>query len=190
MNFLFFKKRKGGFTLIELVVTIAIVALISGITLFNYHTFSGGVVLENLAYEVALAVRQAQFFGINVKETGGSFQSGYGVYFDIDNPGQFVLFADINNDHSYDSDDIVVDLYKMTRGLSIQKLCVDSDCSSSQKLSITFIRPDPNAIIKVENNSIEYSEAEIYVGSPDSDVPNKIITVGVAGLISVGTSQE
>ena len=57
---------KRAFSLIELLVVLAIITLITSIVLINHSVFNGGVVLESLAYEIALITRQAQFFSINV----------------------------------------------------------------------------------------------------------------------------
>lgn len=69
--FLSFKKNKAntasqeGFTLTELLVVMGIVFMISTISLSNYNKFGRTIDLENTAYAVALAVREAQVFGIN-----------------------------------------------------------------------------------------------------------------------------
>lgn len=195
---------KKAFSLIELIVVIGIITLITSVVLFNHNTFSGGVALENLAYEVALAVRQAQFFGINVRvaDVGGNptFDAGYGVYFDINNPTTFILFSDLNNNRFYDGASENVDIYTITRGNEIKLLCVDAGCSNPStqafdELHITFIRPEPDAIIKTKDpylcgtgTSIQCSLAKIYVGSPSDNVRDKIISVGVTGFISVETA--
>ncbi|MBU1557670.1 prepilin-type N-terminal cleavage/methylation domain-containing protein [Patescibacteria group bacterium] len=200
-------KTSGGFSLIELMVVMAIVTLITGITLFNHNTFSGGVALENLAYEIALAVRQAQFFGINVRAAstgagGSTFNTGYGVYFNKANPTSFILFADTNNDRFYSGSAEIVEVYTMKRGNQIKYLCVDGGCSSPEtssleQLQITFVRPEPDAVIKTMVPTLcgvgietECGIAKIYVGSPSENVSDKIIVVGVTGFISVETSSQ
>ena len=196
--FHFLRSRKG-FSLIELMVVISIVTLISGVTLFNHNRFRGGVALENLAYEIALAIRQAQFFGINVRMIEGSFDTGYGVYFDKTDPTSFILFADLNDNRFYDDSNEIIDVYTITRGNQIKYLCVDGEClnpeaSDTEELHITFVRPEPDAIIKTEKPSdcgsgteIECGLAEIYIGSPSENVPDKVISVGMTGFISVDT---
>lgn len=205
---LFFNKNKNyklntnsGFSLIELVVVIAIMTIISGVTLFNQGKFSGNVSLENLAYEIALTIRQAQFFGMNVREvtSGGSstFDSGYGVFFDKSNPNSFIFFADLNNNRFYDGAGEVLEVYNMTRGNYIKYLCIDGGCadpstSTINDLAITFKRPDPDALIKTSNTAncgaalnSGCGIAEIIVGSPRNNVTNKTITIMYVGQISV-----
>lgn len=196
-NFLKKIKEEKGFSLIELIVVVAIITLLTSATLFSHSRFSGGVTLESLAYEIALTVRQAQFFGINVRNVGGVFDAGYGVYFDKNNPTSFILFADTNDDRFYSGPSEIIEVYTITRGNQIKYLCVDSECvnpevSIVEGLQITFVRPEPDAVIKTTNTtlcgagtSLECGLAEIHIGSPKENTPDKIISVGVTGFISV-----
>jgi len=202
-----------GFSLIEMLMVVAIIALISSSVLINFTVFNGGVTLENLAYEISLIVRQAQFFSINVLQAGTpgniTFDAAYGVSFsnssENDQNKQFILFADINNDGIYEPDeDELVEVYHITKGNIIKYLCVYGTCPASEskanlaidngidKLEITFKRPDPSAMFTtnnvnqcgVENKSCGY--AKIFVGSTNPKVNDKVITVGITGQISVG----
>lgn len=90
----------AGFTLIELLVVMSISMLIMTGVLANYNRYRSATVLSNLAYSVALGVREAQVYGLSFR-SGVSAQS-YGIYF-ATNPGtSFVIFADTaNNDKFY-----------------------------------------------------------------------------------------
>lgn len=191
-----------GFSLIELVVVIAILTAITSIVLFNQSIFSSNVVLQNLAYEIALTVRQAQFFGINVRETslgGGTFESGYGVFFDVNTPNSFIFFADIDNDNIFDNPQEIIEVYNMTQNNYIKYLCVDAFCTNPptpgvNELNIVFHRPDPNAVIKTDTSSVCGSgvddtceTAKVYIGSPRDDISNKIIIINSVGQISISS---
>lgn len=212
---MFFKKDKKtnkklqtnkGFSIVELMVVVAMITIITGVALVRHTVFSGGVALENLAYEIALTVRQAQFFGMNVKGFGSGvgtdFTTGYGAYFSVSDPTSFILFADIDDDRVYDGVSELVEKYNIVRGNRIKYLCVvgsvdycvEPDLSPVIDLTIVFLRPDPDAIIKTDNisdcgadPSVGCSSAQIYVGSPKDDVPDKIINVGITGQISIST---
>jgi prepilin-type N-terminal cleavage/methylation domain-containing protein len=88
-----------GFTIIELLVVTGIFAMMTTLVLANYPRFNAQIILENTAYEVALEVRQAQSFGLGVREAAaaaGTFP-GYGVRIPditVDNT-QVYLYADI-----------------------------------------------------------------------------------------------
>ncbi len=183
-----------AFSVIELLVVVAIISLISGIVLYNHRIFSGGVALENLAYEIALTIRQAQFFGVNVRVAqttsgGTTFEAPYGVYFDINNPSQFIFFADLDADGYYDSPGELVEAYNITPGRQIKNLCIEDSCASPvDELNITFKRPDPDAVIKtdkVPDCGDGCSSAQIYVGTTDGSLPDKVVNIGVTGQISI-----
>jgi len=195
-------KTDKGFSLIELIVVIAIMTVITSVVLFNQNLFNSNIILENLAYEIALTVRQAQFFGINVRQTdlgGGSFEAGYGAFFDINNPTSFIFFADIDNDNKFDNPAEIVETYNMTQNNYIKYLCADDRCdnpslSDVETLSIVFHRPDPNAVIKTDSVSLCGSGVNdtceisgVYIGSPRDDVSNKVINVSSVGQISISS---
>ncbi|MFA5934474.1 MAG: prepilin-type N-terminal cleavage/methylation domain-containing protein [Candidatus Paceibacterota bacterium] len=174
--------RKGrlltGFTLIELLITIVIFVLLTGVVLFNQKDFDGTILLKNLTYDIALTIRQAQIYGVNVKESkfSGDFSS-YGIYFDssLGENQKFIFFADTgykNNDaytngtpdkkfsgevSCLSDDPECIQKYLIKKNFFISKLCVGTDsnlCSSTQvdKLIIYFQRPNPDALIYYFND--------------------------------------
>lgn len=196
-------KSDKGFSLVELILVITIMTIITTVVLVRQATFSGSVSLESLAYEVALTVRQAQFFGVNVREVniGGfkTFESGYGVFFDKLNPTSFVLFADLNSNYTYDGTSELVEIYNMTRGNYIKYLCVDSQCSDPSsstfdKLYLTFRRPNPESVIRTDNVAncgtivrTGCGLAKIYITSPAENVRDKIVIIRSTGQVSIET---
>lgn len=194
------RQSQSGFTIVELIVSLAIFAIMTSLILSKYGKFDQGVILTNLAYDVALTIRNAQSYGLNVRsaardtnafdysvttaESGGT----YGVHFDISTPTEFIFFVDANGNGIYD--DSVNSDQKTTikRGSSISSMCVSitKSCADGgtdvQKLDITFKRPDPNAII-IANNGTKYGYAEIVLKAVDNTT-RKVI-VNFTGQISV-----
>lgn len=94
------QKRHDGFTLVELLVSIGIIALISAIVLFNHQDFSDVVELSNVTEDVALNIRQAQVDGLAVKQFSRSqdpFGPGRGIHINV-NETRYVYFADLGPD--------------------------------------------------------------------------------------------
>ncbi len=197
-----FKKKvlkNRGFTLIELVVSIGIFALMTGILLSKYGNFNNSVILTNLAYDVAITIRTAQSYGIDVKGVENpnnnnqvEYNNPYGVYFDrsnIDKSKQMIFFADFNGNDKYNSgSNEEINTYILKRGMYISALCAgssSSDCSTNRtKLNILFKRPDPKAIISNDENCpIDCNYGRIELTSVDGS--KKYVEVRSTGQISV-----
>lgn len=185
-------QTQAGFTVIELLVVIGIFALISGITLFNFSAFSGQTTLNNLTYEIALAVREAQVYGIAVRETspGSEIFPSYGTYFDIDQDTEFILFADTAptgaSDGIYTAEDDLLESFSIRKGNRISELCgfvsPSDPCTAVNELHITFTRPDPEASI-LDGEGNPYSYARISVTSLDDKTRD--VSVWSNGQIAV-----
>jgi hypothetical protein len=134
------------------------------VAMFNQAGLSSNILLTNLAYETALAVREAQTYGIGVRATGvANFEKGYGVYFEKDNPNQIVVFGDSDGNDTYTDQSELQSLYeiKNQRGNKIKSICIGpspcAEISTGQKLSIMFKRPNPEAafhLFDMDNTAI------------------------------------
>lgn len=191
---MFETQSKRGFTLIEMIVVVGIFSFITAIVLANNSKFNGDILITNLAYEIALTIRQAQVFGLSVREfaVGGvsEFNVGYGVYFSSGTTGSFVFYADRNRNNQYDSGELV-ETFTLGHGNFIKRLCAVtgagarrcSDTGDINWLSVTFLRPLPDATIKTSNPSESYASAEVHVSSPQGK--ERTVLSGVTGQISV-----
>src|SRR3989344_9636523 len=92
-----------GFSLIEIVVVMAIFMTISSVVVVSQRRFGGNLLITNLAYDVALTMRQAQVYGISVRKVKAvsdpegiaQFERSYGIH--IGTAGYYILFADADN---------------------------------------------------------------------------------------------
>ena len=199
------KKFQAGFTLVELLVTITIFVILTGIVLFNQTKFNSTILLTNLAYDTALTIRQAQTYGINIKEFNGSGNFlPYGVHFETGaNNKSFILFADTSYVQGTDLVHVFasptqatcltaygcVSRYNITRGNYISKLCStgparSEDCTVT-KLDILFQRPNPDAKIYANGDAgTENVQARIFLSSSDNSSTREI-DVQANGLIQI-----
>ena len=84
-----------GFTLVEILISISIMAIFFSITLYDYGSFSDNLALSSAGQEISLAIRQVQDSGINVKSnSSGDFSSAYGIYFSTTDPTNYYFFVD------------------------------------------------------------------------------------------------
>ncbi len=150
-----------GFTLVEMIVTVGIFALISASIIARNATFDEEVLLNNMAYDIALSVRRAQNYGINVRASEGQFDRPYGVHF---NTGEqtYAFFADADADDLYDAPEELLETFTLGRGATVKALCDLSNTSCDLKeLTVLFKRPDPDAVMYSEKTPIARSRIDI-----------------------------
>ena len=188
----FHKSHWRGFTLIELVVVTGIMVLISSLILTSSSKFGGVVTLRNLAYDIALSIRQAQTYGIAVRRFSNSnFKAGYGVHFDLSNSTSFVLFADaVSTNGLYDQGELVQS-ETIGRGFNIVDLCATTNLSDTEgcglsSLDILFKRPEPDAQIRINGGAQVNAKGRIVVSSPRGD--RLSIVVEAPGQIAVASA--
>jgi len=174
----FFKHRdkgllaQAGFTLIELLVVIAIFGLLTTVIFARQSQFSGSTLLTNVAYQIALTLRQAQVYGLSVREfSSDKFNYPYGVHFDkasgsntsiiffVDSEAEFPVSSDYDpqmpsaavSGTCGASGNPCLDLLTITRGNYVYDVCAvpsgGSTCTSADELDVSFVRPDPEARI-------------------------------------------
>lgn len=192
-------KQPKGFTLVELVVVIAIMVVITGTVMLRQSRFDSSTLLRSLAYSVALTVRSAQVYGTSVRGTasGGTtvFAPAYGVYFN--NATSYMLFADLNGNGVYDAGtDAVVQTYQIGAGFQISKFCgvytggtrhCSTDSSPITWLTIYFKRPVPDALFN-SSATESYAGAYIQISAINDPTNTHSITVSSTGEIAVGVS--
>jgi prepilin-type N-terminal cleavage/methylation domain-containing protein len=196
------KQKQKGFTLVELLVTISIFVILTGIVLWNQTKFNSTILLTNLAYDTALTIRQAQSYGINIKEFNTDQFVPYGVHFE-ENSKSFILFADTGydpdnpsavNNYEGETDECLsihgcVSRYSIKRGNYVSNIeAFDGSTSiSKEQLEIVFKRPNPDAIIYAkdlgDSNYTLFDKAIITLKGVDDSI--RTVSVQSNGLIEV-----
>jgi prepilin-type N-terminal cleavage/methylation domain-containing protein len=159
--------KNKGFTLAEIMVSIAIVVMIMSVVLFGYRSYDDSIILSSAAQEMAISIRQAQSYGVSVKQVvGGDFNTSYGISFNLSNPGSYYIFADKNNNGKYDGDvncssgTECVEKDDLKNAVGLSSFCSTDlggteTCPAQgvQSVSILFKRPDTDAYIYTFNSS-------------------------------------
>jgi Tfp pilus assembly protein FimT len=198
-----------GFTIIELVISVAIFVFMTTLVVAKYGNFNTSTLLTDTAYDTALVVRLAQTYGVSVKNsaaTGTNFNLPYGVDFNLGSsycggstsaPNTFVLFADSNPstaDGLCGVSDTSITPYTLSQGTTITSLCAGADQTSCEtsgqsmdRLDISFVRPNPEGNIcgtKSGVSTCSYAFAEVVLSSA-SGGSSRTITIRQNGQISV-----
>lgn len=196
-----------GFTLVELLVTVSVFTILTGVVLYNQSKFNGTILLTSLAYDTALTVRQAQTYGINIRSfnyNGENIFTPYGVHFQTNEPynKSFILFSaldynfeDINslkfggtNTNDCIIEDGCVSRYNIQRGNYVSDICLDNtENCGAQSLDVFYVRPNPEAIIKAADSlgsSVSPSKAIIKLSNSENSFTREVV-VQSNGLIYV-----
>lgn len=177
-----FKKQKG-FTVIELVVVMAIVGILSAVIGLSYNAHNKYNSVHLSAIRVLDIFREAQNKTVVSErlEVDGEMsvpKGGWGVYFE-ENSNKITLFADIDDntlfDPGVDKDIVVSEIY--LSDVKIESILASIEGTSVLVDDIAMFFIPPEGKIKITNNNKigdsefeEYSRFEITVRHNDADV--------------------
>jgi len=202
------KARSSGFTLVELMVSIGIFIFLTALVIANYGSFNDDTLLTSMAYDVALAMRDAQAYGLNVQafNSSNNFNYPYGMDFASSNSNSMTFFADSypsRGNNSYgdgvytSSSDSAITVYTFARGGLTKCLYATNSTppspnpcpttgNTTASLDITFRRPNPNAIIRANGvtTGSPYAYGVIQIQNA-SKTSTRSIVVNETGEIAV-----
>lgn len=195
-------KNNKGMTYVELIVVLAIFALITAVTVYNYRGFQSKVDIKNLGSDIALKIVEAQNSSLSGKLPSRSYdpntwKPSYGVYFDItaDNKS-FIYFTDLNADRLYDTSSTCpatgecLDKPIITKGNSISGIAKYSGATPTAitNLTITFKRPDSNAWFSLNGvpttTGFDYFQITVISPATPTQITSKI-SIYPSGRIEV-----
>jgi prepilin-type N-terminal cleavage/methylation domain-containing protein len=208
MNRLGLSMRLRAFTLIELMVSLAVILVLTTVLLYRYPETAIRLTLVNATHSTALLMREAQVRGSAIDSLNSSL-GGYGVYVSLSQPNQLILFGDLVDssipkpygvtvgDGFFQNSSPIDETKTITTLPSryvISKLCVGSGfpftCNSAHipeiaSLTISFTRPNPVPSIYVNNTGTTNSAACIELRSPQAPLSGHVRTVQVysSGMI-------
>ena len=179
--------KKNGFTLLELIVSITIIAMVTGLFLANYSSANRRTDLTMTAQKLVADVRLAQSYALGLAKYGGSGSlnippGGWGVHFDLQNYGsnKYNIFADDNANTIYDGGEADerygAQVVYLPTNITIQSISIGS------KVDITFLPPDPITTI---NNGAATSTSVDIVLKDNKTNSIKTVRVNFLGLVEV-----
>lgn len=194
----------SGFTVVELLVTMSIVVLVTGIVMIRYSSFNSSVLLTSQAYLTAFDIREAQSLAVSVRGRSSEFREEYGVYFSMATPNIYQIFQDndANGDHNpvrYNPGEEIGAPYTIDPRFVIVNLCASNGASRTcyaddpesatevidptlNNITISFQRPDFDAEI-YSTARTGLRSAEIVFGNPDSPIRKKVSVFSSGQLV-------
>jgi prepilin-type N-terminal cleavage/methylation domain-containing protein len=172
------KSRRAGFSILEVLITAAIIGIITSIVTLRYGAFNNLILLKNEAFEVALDLRETQTRSLSAVGSSAEFRQPYGLYFSTEETDQYIVFADINGNGQYDADE-TLDTRRFDARFRLRRLCSGSSasCVSLGDLSVTFRRPNFDAIMVGDGALVTNGVVEIETITA--------VTINAAGQITV-----
>ena len=169
------KKNFNGFTMIELLITMAIIGTLSAALFFNYGPIQDNFTLQKSAQKLAQDLRRIQEMAMAAEKEkcNGSETSNFGVYFNTESNNKYIIFADCDNSKTRNEGDIDVEKISLEKKVEISVL-------SLSPLNVVFIPPDPTTLI---NNDKLITRAEVTLSLGDNK--NKTVEINNAGRIVI-----
>ncbi len=179
-----------GFTLVELLISLAIIVVMIAIIMTKFSAFDSVTLLKAAAYEIALTLRDAQVYSISVRGTGADFERPYGIHFT--NGNSYIFFRDVNtsanNTPAYDGGESISTLTTRTPA-AIVDICTEKnstlDCDVTWA-DVSFRRPEFKALFRDSAGATtNISKMQIKVQSTKNPADIWVVEVGLLGHISV-----
>lgn len=186
-----------GFTLVEMVTVIAIMAIIMGTLFANFRSWGGVSKLERDANDVASLVSTARQNSISVVKFGSDYPS-YGVSFSSQNGNNTVvtLYARCVTDISSGSFDYTGNTASCSSGKDVTAVTLTGSTVSNlsydtggngaiNRASVLFVRPDPIVKIYRNNTVLPTGTLTVTLQSTDGNATLRYVKVNTNGFVSI-----
>lgn len=204
--------EEKGFTLIEMIVVIALISILTTVILFNSGRLNSAVLVSNAAYEMGLIVRESQVAGLGVRavnsgatQTLAAFTSSHGVHFNMSTPTKVILFGDLNKNGAYDVGEMTQEYnIQNKRSGTILAICAKvnplasgpcttttTSYTTAATADIVFSRPNPEAFFKIRTSpggSIATHSGAIIVNVGFSNDVCRSVIIEKTGAVQVDSS--
>lgn len=196
--------RKNGFSLLELLVVVAIIIVLASVAIVNFSEVRGQLALKRAAHQLMQDIRKAQEMAMSslsleeAENCSSPFPpaKGYGVYIDrLESNKSYKLYADTSTASTdcetypptecweyYDAADCVVQTITIQEtGVFIANIL--NTAGGVQKMSANFKPPNPT--IKIKWLSLVMDEVEIVLALESDQTKTRSVVINKAGLLQV-----
>jgi prepilin-type N-terminal cleavage/methylation domain-containing protein len=176
-----------GFSLVELVISVAIISLLTTIFLANYHSINERTDLAMTAQTLVSDIRFAQANALGLIKYGDDIhEGGWGVFMSS-NPDErrYMMFADIDSSKDASSDEseqiFGAKTVNLPEKISIDSIYLDSGAPVSD-VNIIFSPPDP--LTYIVTNFGETQAINIRLKEAINNT-TKTVRINFLGLVEV-----
>jgi len=193
-----------GITLVEIIVVIFIISMFSIILIAGFPKIQKQFAFSRVTYKLAQDLRRVQDLGLSgVQINNGEIPArpittikGYGIYVNLNQPAQYIIYADINNNYKYDptssiecskelitdpQTDCVIETVNVSKESSELRIKNIENIDGSYT-SINFRPPSPT--IDIDNIAVAQNPVGIVLKLASS-ATTRTVWVNTAGLINI-----
>lgn len=184
--------NRKAFTMIELLVSIAIIVIITSVFLANYRTGNEKSKMNIVAHSFASDIRRAQNNSLGlIKYAGEAPSGGWGININLSsNNASYRIFADIDANRVFDAGEDAENYggsaITLPDGITFEYLDIvnsnnEGGGNDRQEINITFLPPDP--ITYIHDGIDEHSN--VWIGLVSDKGDQKQIHINFLGLIDI-----
>lgn len=178
-------KSEKGYTLIEMLIVIAMVAILMGTTLYNYSRQRSSDVVLFETQKLAQYIRRAQNLALSPQLEGGPV-NGFGIYISRA-LNTVTLFKDLNSNYLYDGGSEKIESFDLDQKVIMTGLQAPdtNPFPDESELNILYIPPDPT--LRIFNNSTDTgaSIGKITIAFAADTSKMRVINFNSVGLVEV-----
>ncbi|MBU1062695.1 hypothetical protein KJ700_00810, partial [Patescibacteria group bacterium] len=187
-----YTRYNNGFTVIEMLISAGIIAFLTTIFLVNYHGVSFKTELIIEAQKVVSNLNLTRSFSLSSRKYDKKVPAGgWGVYFSSLYSDRYLIFADVNNDNTYNLNEadeaneaLGGRIIKLPNKVIIDSMsvCTGDNCTEKveNSVSVVFVSPNPTIYI----NKATSTSARIKFKETGSN-STKTIEINSLGLSEV-----
>lgn len=182
--------KTAGFSIVELLVSIAIISIIVTTIVLRQDNFNQSVLLRNQAYDVAFAIREVQQSAVSVVNTSGSIgdiRSALGLYFETGS-STYYIYRDKDNNKHYNQSEEYGSPGRLDSRFRVVEI-KDEDGAPYSKVSIAYQRPNFDAVFynHLATGPVELAKKtlKIVIASVADSAQKRTILITSTGQISV-----
>jgi prepilin-type N-terminal cleavage/methylation domain-containing protein len=171
------QSNNKGTTLIEVLVVTVIAVILLGIAFLGYRGQGETLALRRNAYKSLADIEKTREMAMSAHpfSVGDAPEGGYGIYFNLNNRNQYIVFADIDANRQYDSPGELVETIPLEDNVEL------SAVFPNNPLYIVFLPPSPDVFINANDSPI--NEAEITIRLKNDHTQTATIKVSGRGAV-------
>ncbi len=187
---------KSGLTFVEMIVSVSIISFITAIFVTNYNATNKRTDIAMSSQALVSDIHQAQNNSLGLLKYGTEVPAGgWGVYFDLTNKNQYILFADLDAPGESGYRDYNIDEGDPNQGARIVPLSAQTEISGLrvysgantdpvESASVTFLPPDPRTNIYSSGATSTALEIDIKELRSNTIKTIKVNFLGLAEVIN------